>query len=52
MLRELVRAESGSRLAEMLKGRFPVYAELISSALGDENPELALESKIKRYVYT
>jgi V/A-type H+-transporting ATPase subunit C len=52
MLREFVRAESGSRLTEILKGRFPAYAELISSALGDENPELALESKIKRYVYT
>jgi V/A-type H+-transporting ATPase subunit C len=51
ILRELARAETGSRLTEMLKGRFPAYAELISSALDDENPELALESKIKRYVY-
>jgi V/A-type H+-transporting ATPase subunit C len=52
MLRELVRAESPSRLTEMLKSKFPVYAELMSSALDDENPELALESKIKRYIYT
>jgi V/A-type H+-transporting ATPase subunit C len=51
ILRELVRAESGSRLTEMLKVRFPAYAEFISSALDDENPELALESKIKRYIY-
>jgi V/A-type H+-transporting ATPase subunit C len=51
LLREFVRAESGSRLTEMLKGKFPGYAELISSVQDDENPELALESKIKRYVY-
>jgi V/A-type H+-transporting ATPase subunit C len=51
VLRELVRAESSSRLTEMLKDRFPAYAELISSALDDKNPELALESKIRRYVY-
>ena len=51
ILRELARADSLSRLTEMLKGRFPVYAELISSALDDENPELAIESRIKRYIY-
>ena len=51
ILRELARADSPTRLTEMLKGRFPAYAEIISSALGDENPELALESKIKRYIY-
>jgi V/A-type H+-transporting ATPase subunit C len=51
ILRELARADSLPRLTEMLKGRFPAYAELISSALDDENRELALESKIKRYIY-
>jgi V/A-type H+-transporting ATPase subunit C len=51
ILRELVRAGSIARLTETLKGGFPAYAELISSALDDENPELALDGKIKRYVY-
>jgi V/A-type H+-transporting ATPase subunit C len=51
VLRELARAESGPRLTETLNGGFPAYAELISSALDDEIPELALESKIKRYIY-
>ncbi|MDR3165656.1 MAG: V-type ATPase subunit [Synergistaceae bacterium] len=51
MLRKLAHADSPSRLTEMLSAGFPAYAELISSSLGDENAELALESKIKRYIY-
>ncbi|MDR2780125.1 MAG: V-type ATPase subunit [Synergistaceae bacterium] len=51
VLRGLVRAGALPNLTEMLRGRFPAYAELLSSALSDENPELALDSKIKRYIY-
>jgi len=51
VLRELVRAESGERMAEMLKGRFPQYAEIFRAALDDEHPQLSLEKNIKRYIY-
>ena len=51
VLRELARAGSGDAAADMLKGRFPAYAELFSSALADENPQLSLERNIKRHIY-
>jgi V/A-type H+-transporting ATPase subunit C len=51
ILRELVRVDSKEKIMEMMKGRFPQYAELISTALSDENPQLALERNIKRHLY-
>jgi V/A-type H+-transporting ATPase subunit C len=51
-LRELVRAESGEAITDMLKGRFPQYAELFASALGDEHTQLSLERNIKRHIYS
>jgi V/A-type H+-transporting ATPase subunit C len=50
-LREMVRAESGAAVTDILKGRFPGYAPIFSSAADDENPNLALERNIKRYIY-
>jgi V/A-type H+-transporting ATPase subunit C len=51
ILRELARAESGARITEGLKTRFPRYAEIFSSASGDEHPQLSLERNVKRYIY-
>jgi V/A-type H+-transporting ATPase subunit C len=51
-LREAARAELFEQVIEMLRGRFPVYAELLSSAFSDEEPQLSLERNIKRYVYS
>ncbi|MDR3076995.1 MAG: V-type ATPase subunit [Synergistaceae bacterium] len=51
ILREFARAESGVAIADMLKNRFPQYAELFASALDDEYPDLSMERNIKRYLY-
>ncbi|MDR2780100.1 MAG: V-type ATPase subunit [Synergistaceae bacterium] len=51
VLRELSRAGSEDNMADALKTRFPQYAGLFPSALGDEHPQLALERNIKRYIY-
>ncbi|MCL2684411.1 MAG: V-type ATPase subunit, partial [Synergistaceae bacterium] len=51
ILRELVRAESGHDVADMITRRFPKYAGLFSSAMDDESPCLSMERNIKRYVY-
>jgi V/A-type H+-transporting ATPase subunit C len=51
-LRGAVRAAGHEQMAEMLKSRYPEYGELFSEASEDEEPQLALERNIKRYVYT
>jgi V/A-type H+-transporting ATPase subunit C len=51
-LREAVRADGHEQMTEMLKSRYPEYGELFSSASEDDEPQLALERNIKRYVYT
>jgi V/A-type H+-transporting ATPase subunit C len=51
ILRGLVRVGSGDDIPGVIKERFPVYAELLSSALEDESAQLALERNIKRYIY-
>jgi V/A-type H+-transporting ATPase subunit C len=51
-LREFVRAESGDAITDMLKNRFPQYAELFASAFSDEHAQLSLERNIKRHIYS
>ena len=51
ILRELVRAESGMAVADMIKVRFPKYAEIFSPSPDDESPHLSMERNIKRYIY-
>jgi V/A-type H+-transporting ATPase subunit C len=51
ILRGMVRMDSADSVIDMLRGQFPVYAELIVSARNDENQELALERNIKRFIY-
>ena len=51
ILRGLVRAESGDAAAEMIKDRFPKYAELFTRKPNDESPHLSMERNIKRYIY-
>jgi V/A-type H+-transporting ATPase subunit C len=51
VLREIARLDSADGFCEALSPHFPRYAELISDAQGDENPQLLLERNIKRYIY-
>ncbi|MCL2683607.1 MAG: V-type ATPase subunit [Synergistaceae bacterium] len=51
ILRELVRAESGRDVADMITKRFPKYARLFSPVSDDESPCLSMERNIKRYIY-
>jgi V/A-type H+-transporting ATPase subunit C len=51
ILREMARVDTDDNIIELLKSRFPVYAELISSAQSDEHTELAVEKNLKRHVY-
>ncbi len=51
-LREAVRIESYDAMAEMLKANFPEYAEVLIGTLKQDEPQLALERNIKRYIYT
>jgi V/A-type H+-transporting ATPase subunit C len=51
-LREMARASSPEAITDMIKARFPIYAEIFSSALPDEAPHLCLEKNIKRRVYS
>ena len=50
-LRNAVRADSMERIVEMLKEKFPAYAELMVGALQTEEPQLTLERNISRYLY-
>ena len=50
-LREAVRAGSMERVIEMLKEKFPVYADLMVGALQTEEPQLTLERNISRFIY-
>jgi V/A-type H+-transporting ATPase subunit C len=51
VLREAVRFETFDMAVDMLKARFPAYAQLITEASGNDEPQLALERNIKRYIY-
>ena len=51
ILRKLARAESGHAVIDMIKERFPKYAEIFSQTSNDESTHLLMERNIKRYIY-
>lgn len=50
-LRSAVRAESIEDIADMMKESFPKYAQMLLGALKGDEPQLALERNIKRFIY-
>ncbi|MDR3255044.1 MAG: V-type ATPase subunit [Synergistaceae bacterium] len=51
ILRECVRFKTFSDVASAIEERFPAYVDLFDDASRDDEPQLALERNIKRYIY-